>query len=172
MSVELIAERANVGYRTFFNHFANKVDALVDPGDEVARKLLAGLRARPLEEAPLQAIREVMVCEAESVEDREDELALRFTVIEANPVLMRRLHAEFAAMERGLATGIAERLDLDSDSDLYPHFLAATACTALRTAVLRWRAGGGSGALPAGALVALVAEAFDLLANGMAAPGR
>lgn len=169
VTIESIAERADVGYRTFFNHFASKEDALVDPGEEVAGNLLTALRAIPLDEPPLLAVREVFVAEASSVEDREDELALRFAALESSPVLMRRFHAEFVAMERGLAIGLAERLGLDPD-DFYPQFLAATACTALRTAVLRWRAGGGSSALPRGALVDLVAEAFDLLAAGLSTP--
>src|SRR3954471_18712099 len=130
VTIESIAERADVGYRTFFNHFASKEDALVDPGDEVAEKLLADLGNRPAEEPPLQAVREVFVHEAASIEDREEELTLRFAAIESSPVLMRRFHAEFAAMERGLAAGIAERQHLDAETDLYPHLLAATACTA------------------------------------------
>ena len=83
---------------------------------------------------------------------------------------MRRFHAEFVVIERALTDGIAERVDLDAESTLYPHLIAASACTALRTAVLRWRAGGGSSRLPRGALVALVGEAFDGLAAGLPAP--
>jgi AcrR family transcriptional regulator len=170
VTIELIADRADVGYRTFFNHFPGKEEALVDPGEERAAPLLMALRARPASESALQALRAVFVAEAASVEDREDELALRFAVLDSSPVLMRRFHAEFVVIERALVDGIAERLELDPESILYPHLLAASACTALRTAVLRWRAGGGSSRLPRGALVALVAEAFDLLAAGLPAP--
>src|SRR4051812_5986293 len=103
VTIESIAERADVGYRTFFNHFANKEDAVVDPGEAVARNLLAELRSRPVDEPPLQAVRHVFVDEAAAVEEREEELALRFAAIESSPALMRRFHAQFAAMERGLA---------------------------------------------------------------------
>lgn len=170
VSIEAIAERADVGYRTFFNHFASKEDALVDSGEERAQYLLSELRGRPADEPPLQALREVFVREASSIEAREDELALQFAAVESSPSLMRRFHAEFAAMGRGLATGIGERLDIDAETNLYPQLLAATACTALRTAVLRWRAGGGTSALPSGALVDLVTQAFDLLADGLSSP--
>jgi hypothetical protein len=90
-------------------------------------------------------------------------------VIEANPLLMRRFHAEFVVIEQTLARSIADRLQLDPDANLYPHLLAAVACTALRTSVLRWRAGGG-GTQPPGTLVSLVARSFDLLAAGLPAP--
>src|ERR1700684_2261557 len=63
MTIEGIAERAGVGYRTFFNHFANKEDALVDSGEERAHAMLAALRARPASESPLEAIRAVFVSE-------------------------------------------------------------------------------------------------------------
>jgi AcrR family transcriptional regulator len=167
VSVEQIAERADVGYRTFFNHFSNKEDALVEPGEERAAALVAALDARPASESPLTALREVFLLEAAAVEGREDEIALRFAVLEASPVLMRRFHAEFAVIERAIVSAIAARLQVDPERHLYPYLLAAVGGTALRTAVLRWRAAGASSAQPPGALVALVAEAFDLLAAGL-----
>jgi AcrR family transcriptional regulator len=169
VSVEQIVERADVGYRTFFNHFSNKEDALVESGEERAAELLARLQDRPVESRPLETLRDVFLVQAASIEEQEHELSLRFTVIEANPLLMRRFHAEFVAVERALALSVADRLQLDPDVELYPHLLSAVACTALRTSVLRWRAGGG-GTQPAGTLVALVARSFDLLAAGFPAP--
>ena len=78
--------------------------------------------------------------------------------------------ASNAVIEQTLAGAIAERTGIDPEVSFYPQALAATACTLLRAAVLRWQAGGGSSALGAGALVELVAEAFGLLADGMATP--
>lgn len=170
VTVELIAERADVGYRTFFNHFPGKEEALLDSGEERAEVLLSALRERPACEPPLQALRAVFLAEAESIEDREDELSLQFRALESSPGLIRRFHAEFAVIERALVDAIAERVRLDVESELYPHLVTASAVTALRTAVLRWRARGGSSALPPGALVELVAEGFDLLAEGLPAP--
>jgi AcrR family transcriptional regulator len=172
VTVELIAERADVGYRTFFNHFGSKEDAVVDGGEERAEAMLSALRAQPADEDTVQAVREVFLQEAASIEGREDELALRFAVLESSPVLMRRFHAEFAVIERTLVSGIAERLGIDPEQSFYPQVLAATAGTLLRAAVLRWRGRGGSNALPRGALIELVAEGFDLLAAGLPAPVR
>jgi AcrR family transcriptional regulator len=170
VSVEQIAERADVGYRTFFNHFGCKEDALVESGDSRALELTEALDQRPAAESPLEALRAVLLVEAASVEDRETEFALRFTVLEANPVLMRRFHAEFAVLDRALVESLARRLHLDPDRDLYPHLLAAVGITALRTSFLRWRAAKADREPLADGLVELVSQAFDMLAAGLPAP--
>jgi AcrR family transcriptional regulator len=68
VSVEQIVERADVGYRTFFNHFGCKEDALVESGEQRAAELLAALQDRPIESRPLETLREVFLVQAARVE--------------------------------------------------------------------------------------------------------
>ena len=168
VSVEQIAERADIGYRTFFNHFGCKEDALVEPGDARAVRLTSALEKRPVSESPLEALRAVLLVEAADLEERAAEFALKFAVFEANPTLMRRFHAEFAVLDRALVESLARRVHLDPEH-LYPHLLAGAGITALRTSFVRWRAA-GAGEQPDGALVRLVGQAFDMLADGLSLP--
>jgi AcrR family transcriptional regulator len=165
VSIEMITERADVGYRTFFNHFANKEDALVDPGGPRASRVAAALDARPAQEDPLEALRAALLAEFDEFDDQRTELCAKMAVIENNPSLLPRFHAEFAAMERAITEAIARRTGLDPDLDLYPHLLAAVAGTALRTCLTQWRAVGSTGSPKP-----LVKTAFNLLAAGLTPP--
>jgi AcrR family transcriptional regulator len=166
VSVEQIAERADVGYRTFFNHFTCKEDALVASGAERALRITAALAARPADEAPLDALRAV-ICEGADawIAEARATLSQQLAVIEANPSLAGRFQAEFAVMERSVAAAIAERCDLDVEHDLYPSLLAGVSMAALRASVHRWKRGDCSGKVGP-----LLTEAFDTLARGLTPP--
>lgn len=166
VSVEQIAERADVGYRTFFNHFTCKEEALVESGAERAQRITAALAARPVDEAPLDAMRTV-ICEGADawIAEARVTLSRQLAVIEANPALAGRFQAEFAAMERSIALAIAERCALDVERDLYPSLLASVSISALRTSVHSWKRGDCTGKVGP-----LLAEAFDTLARGLTPP--
>jgi AcrR family transcriptional regulator len=165
VSIEMITERADVGYRTFFNHFPSKEDALVDPGGPRAARVVAALDARPATETPLEALRAALLAEFDDFDARRAELCAKLAVIEHNPSLRPRFQAEFTVMERGLAEAIARRTGLDPDHDLYPRLLAAIAGTTMRACVAQWREGGSTGTPRS-----LVNAAFDALAAGLTPP--
>jgi AcrR family transcriptional regulator len=161
----MITARAGVGYRTFFNHFSCKEEALIAPGDEKAGACVEDFLARPDEESVLEALRAAMIHRAELLAEHDSTVKLRFAVLEANPELLPRFVSEFAAIERALTDAISRRAGIDPEQDMYPALLAAVAVGALRTCVIRWRQAGWTGSL-----AALVAEAFDMLAAGLALP--
>ena len=57
VSIDDIADRANVSPRTFFNYFSGKEDAVLglDPG--ASPRQVAAFLARPRDETPVQALR-------------------------------------------------------------------------------------------------------------------
>jgi len=167
VSIEMITEQADVGYRTFFNHFASKEDALVDPGGPRAARVSAALVRRPAEEGPLDALRAALLAEFDDFESQRAEVCAKLAVIENNPTLLPRFHAEFVVMERAIASAIAQRTGLNTGTDLYPHLLASVATTALRTCLARWRAAGSTGSPQP-----LIGEALDALARGLTPPPR
>ena len=136
VTVEDIAEAADVSPRTFFNYFPSKEAAVVgaDP-DRVA-----ALRERIVREAPgepvLTALRGVMTSEAEAWADELTELGggggptdwlRRMKGARADPHLRAAHAAQMAMVERAIAEGLAERLGTDPDRDPYPGLLAAMA---------------------------------------------
>jgi len=165
VTVEAIAERADIGYRTFFNYFTSKEEALVESGQPRAERIIAALASRPADEPPLEALRVALLAEFSDFEHSRQDLCARLSIVEANPALLPYFTAQIVVTERAIVDEIARRTGLDSERDLYPHLLAAVAGTALRTCLIRWRAAGAPGSPQP-----LLAEAFDALARGLAPP--
>src|SRR5271165_5864259 len=61
VTIEDIAEAADVATRTFFNYFPSKESAVIGADPERIEELRTSLLTRPLAESPLQALRSVTV---------------------------------------------------------------------------------------------------------------
>jgi len=169
VTVEDIAEAADVSPRTFFNYFPSKEAALfgADPDRVTA------LRERVVREAPgepaLDALRMVMVSDARTVADELSELGgdpadwlRRMKEARADPHVRAAHAAQMAMVERAITEGLAERLGTDPERDPYPGLLAATASGVFRASMTFWAGSGGS--VPLDQLIDL---AFRALADGL-----
>ncbi len=165
VSVDDIAERADVSPRTFFNYFPSKDDAVLGLDPDVAVHQADAFRERPADESPVQALRSVARAQAADMAADPELWPLRLTVIDTHPALLARLAASFGEGERVLADAIAERTGSRAGVDPYPTLLAAVAGAAMRTSLHRWLTSDFTAALPD-----LVDEAWDLLAAGLPAP--
>lgn len=169
MTVEDIAEAADVATRTFFNYFSSKESAIVGVDPERTEVLRAALLARPAEEAPLRALREVVVAYFAGIEGELDDLGegreawfRRLCIAREHPDLLGAFVGYAAEIERSLVAALAERLGKDPAHDPYPALVTATVVAAARVAALYWSANGGSGPL-----AALTAAAIDSLGQGL-----
>jgi AcrR family transcriptional regulator len=168
VTVEDIAEAADVSPRTFFNYFPSKEAALF--GADPAR--IAALRDGLLHHAPgqpLEALRLVLAQDARGV--AEELLALggnptdwlrRMKEARADPHLRAAQSAQMAMVERAMAEALAERLGTDADRDPYPALLAAVATGTIRVCMQSWAASGGTTPLDQ-----FTDEAFRALADGL-----
>jgi AcrR family transcriptional regulator len=167
VSVEDIAERADVSPRTFFNYFATKDDAVLGLDPEASGQQVAAFLARPVDESPVQALRSVARVQAAEMATDSELWPLRLKVIDASPALLGRLAAAFGEGEKALAAAIATRSGTQFGTDAYPTLLAGVAGVAMRTALHRWLSSDFTAALPD-----LLDEAWDLLSAGLPAPAR
>jgi AcrR family transcriptional regulator len=167
VSVDDIAERADVSPRTFFNYFPSKVDAVVGLDPAAPQELFEAFTSRPPTESPVEAIRAVHQERATEMAADPELWPLRMQVIDAHPVLVHRLIAGFGESERVLAEAIAERTGTRVAVDVYPTLLASVQACVMRTALHRWLATEFTASLPA-----LVDEGWDVLAAGLPAPPR
>ncbi len=165
VSIDDIADRADVSPRTFFNYFSSKDDAVLGLDPDASARQVSALRARPADEAPVQALRAIARAQAEEMATDTHLWELRLKVIDATPSLLGRLAAAFGEGERALAEAVAERTDTRTGRDAYPTLLAGVSGVAMRTALHRWFAGDFAAALPD-----LVDEAWDALEAGLPAP--
>ena len=165
VSVEDIAERAEVSPRTFFNYFPSKDDAILGLDPAASHHMVEAFLARPATEAPVRALRAVAAAQAAEMAEETELWPLRMRVIEAHPALLGRLAAAFGQSERAMATAIAQRTGTSVDAGVYPMLLAGVAAAATRSALHRWLATDFTASFPD-----LVDEAWDVLSAGLPAP--
>ncbi len=169
VTVEDIAEAADVSPRTFFNYFPSKEAALFGADPE----RVAALRERILRQAPgesaLTALRQVLVAEARIVTHELSELGgdpqdmlRRMKAVRADPHLRAAQSAHMASLECAMAEAIAERLGTDPARDLYPGLLASVAGAVIRATTVFWASSGGAEPLDQ-----LTERAFQALADGL-----
>ncbi|MGY1602267.1 TetR/AcrR family transcriptional regulator [Geodermatophilus sp. SYSU D00815] len=165
VSVDDIAERADVSPRTFFNYFSSKDDAVLGLDPEASRRQVDAFRDRPAGETPVQAIRAVQRAQVAEMAAESELWPLRLKVIDASPGLVGRLAAAFGESERALAEAIAERTGTRVGVDVHPTLLAGVAAAVMRTSLHRWFTTDFTASLPD-----LVDEAWDAVAAGLPTP--
>ncbi|WP_257902797.1 TetR/AcrR family transcriptional regulator [Saccharothrix obliqua] len=134
VTVESIADAAEVSRRTFSNYFAGKEEAIFY-GDLVRlRRLLELVREQPGDEPP----RAVLTTAAERLLAESDRLdpawVAQRRLLRGHPSLAAHQVAAYAAMERDLTAELADR----GLSGLRARVLAATFLAALRAATQHW----------------------------------
>jgi AcrR family transcriptional regulator len=169
VTVEDIAEAADVSPRTFFNYFPSKEAALFAADPDRITALREGVVRQAPGEPALDALRMVMVSDARAVADELGELGgnpadwlRRMKRARADPHLRAAHAAQMAMVERAVTEGLAERLGTDPERDPYPGLLAAMASGVFRASMTFWAGSGGT--LPLDQLIDLT---FRALADGL-----
>ena len=165
VTVEAIAEAADVSPRTFFNYFSSKEEAIVGISPAHSSQLLADLAARPPGEATLDALRATAHDAAGRLEAAADDWMRRRSLFRRYPTLAGRHAAGLAEVERSMVEEIARRTGLDPDRDTYPALVVSTALGAIRVAIAVWTERDRPGPL-----TDLLDEAFDHLTHGLTGP--
>jgi AcrR family transcriptional regulator len=166
VTIEAIADRADVATRTFFNYFASKEEAVLDRDPARPGALRKALLERPEGEEVLTALRRVLdELMAEEVLDGE-RLLRRMRLIRSEPLLRGAMAAMHDEIEEALVAAVAQRTGQDPDADLYPALVVSAALGAFKVALLHWSDRGGR--VP---FDRLLTAAFDRLATGLADTG-
>lgn len=175
VTVEDIAEAADVSPRTFFNYFPSKEAALFGGGGDPRRA--NELRASIASESPgapaLTVLRTVMSLDAEAITDEFRALGgdpadwlRRIKVAREDPHVRAAHAAQMSLIERAIGEGLAARLGADPETDPYPWVLAAAAVGVVRACTAFWASSGAT--VPLGRLID---QAFQSLACGLPEDG-
>lgn len=168
VTVEDIADAADVSVRTFFNYFDSKEAAVVGHDPEVIEELQRALEALPAELSPLDAVRTVMLARLRTMEEAIDASGespeawqRRFELVQSQPEVMLAYTRYLTVLESALTEGLLHRLGDDDAARPYAALVAASAMAVMRTL--------GACATPIsnGARSAMAASAFDTLAAGL-----
>ncbi|WP_328436576.1 TetR/AcrR family transcriptional regulator [Streptomyces sp. NBC_00444] len=167
VTVEAIAERADVTRRTFSRHFQGKEDAALDFTRADGTRINAALRGRPVDEPPLIAYRNAV---GEWLAARES-LGRRAYVrwrellrlVDAEPTLFaayERIRVD--AQDESIAV-IADRLGTDPGQDIRPAVVVGAAAGVLSAALRTWARQEHQDDQDAAGLPAWVNRAYDTL---------
>ncbi|WP_431877572.1 TetR/AcrR family transcriptional regulator [Amycolatopsis sacchari] len=110
-TVAEIAERAGLTKRTFFNHFADKREALFGPVSERQRELVAAeIAACAGSVSPVDAVLRGLQAAADAMfEERRAAVARRREIIDANPELREREWGKRAALADAIVEALRAR---------------------------------------------------------------
>jgi AcrR family transcriptional regulator len=169
VTVEDIAEAADVSPRTFFNYVPSKEAVLFGGDPERAAELREGVATEAPGKSALEALRAVLIRDSEAMADELQSLGgdpaewlRRMKVARTDPHVRAAHAASMAMLERALAEGVAARIGADQETDPYPGILAAAAVSVVRACLTFWA--GTSGATP---LSQLIDQAFKALGDGL-----
>ena len=165
VTIDTIAERADVAPRTFFNYFACKEDAVLDRHPERPAQLRQEVLARPAGEDALTAVRRVMEDEMSRRVVDADLWVRRMRLIRSEPPLAATMAAASEEIEVALVEAVAERTGRDPATDMYPALVVNAAWGAFKVAHRMWSHMGGAESFDR-----LLRDAFDTLASGLTAP--
>jgi AcrR family transcriptional regulator len=149
VTVEDIAEAADVSPRTFFNYFPSKEAVLFGTSPDRLEAVRAGIRDAAPGESALTALGIVLSDEARRFAGELWELGgdaagrlRRMKSAQGDPHLRAAQAAHMAMGERLMAEALAERLGTDPDRDPYPGLLAAAGTAVMRSTLVFWAASG------------------------------
>jgi AcrR family transcriptional regulator len=166
-TVDEIVAACDVSRRTFFRYFSSKEDVLSHEKTEHGEATFDLIAARPADEPPLQSLRVVILALAADFAEQKERLLTRAQIVRATPSLRS---ADWEKQNDGVdriveALGRRSPDPLDAEQAYQLKLLGRATLAALMTALDRWVDGDGEEDL-----VALAAQALDLLASGFEAP--
>jgi AcrR family transcriptional regulator len=144
VTVEAIADEADVSRRTFSNYFANKEDALLHGDRARMRRILAELRERPAGEPPWQALRHSAAALFREHDRLDPQWVAQTRLVRRHPALLAQQMAVHAAFERDLADEVGRR----TEDPVRARLMAAGFLAALRTGVDIWLERQGADPMP------------------------
>lgn len=167
VTVEDIAEAANVSPRTFFNYFPSKEAALLAANSERSEDIRQRLVDQPAGKSPLDALRTVVVEELQRLSQEVAELGgaewlRRVKQAMGDPHLRAAQAAHTTDLEHAIVAALAERRGTDPERDPYPVLLASTAIGLMRAVISIWANLGDTVALDS-----LADSAMQCLAKGL-----
>jgi len=169
VTVEDIADAADVSVRTFFNYFASKEAAVVGNDPEIVEEMCLHLAALPHGLTPLETLRTVLLerirAIGETIDLSGEEHGVwlrRVAVVRSQPEVLLAYTKHLAMVERALADALVEWLGGDEELRSYAALVTTCAMGVLRVAICGW---GGEGGAPS--LVAFADSAFELLGRGL-----
>jgi AcrR family transcriptional regulator len=138
VTVEAVADQANVSRRTFSNYFANKEEALFHGDLQRIERLLSQFRARPRSEPAWRALTATAASQYADLDEIDPKWMAQMRLVRMHPALLAQQVATQLTLEEELATEIAARSPAADDAEMRARVMAATFLATIRTVVVLW----------------------------------
>ncbi|MEU8109163.1 TetR/AcrR family transcriptional regulator [Nonomuraea muscovyensis] len=135
VTVEAIADAANISRRTFSNYFDGKEDALLYGDEQRLRGLVQRVREQPADRSAWQSLHGALHDLYAEFGSTDRALLMRTRLAMRHPSLMARQFASRVRLESELSQAVAERL---REGDPSPEMITVAFLTALRVATQWW----------------------------------
>lgn len=138
LTVEAIADAADVSRRTFSNYFANKEEAVLYGDRRRSAELVDNLRRRPASESPWQALRNSAMELYRSEPTPDPDWLAQLRLLRQHPALVTQQAGFLARLEQELADQLSARRG--GPDSLTALVMSATFLAAIRSAINHWLA--------------------------------
>jgi AcrR family transcriptional regulator len=138
VTVDAVADHANVSRRTFSNYFAGKEEALLYGERMRFDRLLAEIRGRPSRESAWQALTRSVRVMVEAIEEMDPVWIAQMRLVRRHPALAAHQLAMQSTVERELVDEILVRGCGPEPDLLRARVMAGTFLSALRSAFSVW----------------------------------
>lgn len=169
VTVEEIADAAMVSPRTFYRYFGTKEGVLYDGLDDQLTLLHDAITSHPSDEPPLAAIRAGVLVLVRQIVGHAELSLRRARISESTRSLGEYQRATLIPRwEEALIRAVAERLDVDPDTDVRPLLLAGVGLTVMASVSETFRRHGAADLERV--VLARFADLADLVAEPAAGP--
>lgn len=169
--VEDITDKVDVSSRTFFRYFASKEEVVLDYQEVEHDEVIAALRARPVGEPVLTALRHAVVevvhgCEMGSYGLDSNRFIVLKHLIRGNPLVRARNLERTQARQQVLVDVLSEKMQLDPAADNRPGLVAGVLEYAYSAAYDIWKGA------PAGQVMysRVLDQVFEAVESGLNYP--
>lgn len=158
VTIEMIAEAADVSPRTISNYFSGKEEAFFASEPELAEPIREAFRGQPADAPLLATLRGVLGAIAGDIASRAPHMDIRLAALRVQPRLAPAFRARFSEVEAVMSEQIAARLHVAAETDRRPRLLAGMLVVSMRGSLEHWRSGDRLDDLPS-----MVTTSFDVL---------
>lgn len=158
VTVDDIADSADISRRTFFRYFSSKDDALHGHPERQLDVVNTAVGAAPATATAQALVRGILLALAAEFERRRDAVLLRKRIAARAPDAFARDRGRHAELVEAAVKAVAAHLGVDPDTDLQCRVYVQAGFGALQAAARVWLTSAANGSLEA-----LTAEALDLI---------
>lgn len=167
VTIDEIAQVAFVSPRTVSNYFSSKEEAVIAAGTLDWQSVVAAFADGPPTDRPLAALCELVSAFVRSQTEEQLGLIIQtIELIERHPALLPFQAATYDSLEESLRGHVAARTGTDLSAHMYPWLVAASAVSAVKTALRLW----AQSKADTDQLPDFVQSAFNQISDGLPVP--